>query len=182
MGLFIRKSIEALQAEAKETGSGTLKRVLGPVSLVSSRGRCNYRSRIIFHYRNRSCIVYRTSYHTFLYYCSHRLLFCRTLLCRICFHDSGIRECLYLLLRHHGRTYRLDYRMGLSIGIYRSSHYCQYQLEPLHDCIPARSRHRFTPCIYSMSMGRGHCQYSCHDNCGPHELDSDARHRRKFFL
>lgn len=28
MGLFIRKSIEALQAEAKETGSGTLKRVL----------------------------------------------------------------------------------------------------------------------------------------------------------
>ena len=27
MGLFIRKSIEALQAEAKETGSGTLKRV-----------------------------------------------------------------------------------------------------------------------------------------------------------
>ena len=29
MGLFIRKSIEALQAEAKETGSGTLKRVLG---------------------------------------------------------------------------------------------------------------------------------------------------------
>ena len=35
MGLFIRKSIEALQAEAKETGSGTLKRVLGPVSLVA---------------------------------------------------------------------------------------------------------------------------------------------------
>lgn len=35
MGLFIRKSIEALQAEAKETGSGTLKRVLGPVSLVT---------------------------------------------------------------------------------------------------------------------------------------------------
>lgn len=35
MGLFIRKSIEALQVEAKETGSGTLKRVLGPVSLVA---------------------------------------------------------------------------------------------------------------------------------------------------
>ena len=35
MGLFIRKSIEALQTEAKETGSGTLKRVLGPVSLVA---------------------------------------------------------------------------------------------------------------------------------------------------
>ena len=35
MGLFIRKSIEALQAEAAQTGSRTLKRVLGPVSLVA---------------------------------------------------------------------------------------------------------------------------------------------------
>ena len=35
MGLFIRKSIDALQAEAAETGSKTLKRVLGPVSLVA---------------------------------------------------------------------------------------------------------------------------------------------------
>lgn len=35
MGLFIRKSIEALQAEANATGSKTLKRVLGPWSLVA---------------------------------------------------------------------------------------------------------------------------------------------------
>ena len=35
MGLFIRKSIESLQDEAAETGSKTLKRVLGPVSLVA---------------------------------------------------------------------------------------------------------------------------------------------------
>ena len=35
MGLFIRKSIEALQAEAAQTGSKTLKRVLGPISLVA---------------------------------------------------------------------------------------------------------------------------------------------------
>ena len=35
MGLFIRKSIEALQIEAGETGNKTLKRVLGPVSLVA---------------------------------------------------------------------------------------------------------------------------------------------------
>ena len=35
MGLFIRKSIEALQEEAAETGAKTLKRVLGPVSLVA---------------------------------------------------------------------------------------------------------------------------------------------------
>lgn len=35
MGLFIRKSIEALQAEANQSGKQTLKRVLGPVSLVA---------------------------------------------------------------------------------------------------------------------------------------------------
>ena len=35
MGLFVRKTIEALQAEAAATGSKTLKRVLGPWSLVA---------------------------------------------------------------------------------------------------------------------------------------------------
>lgn len=35
MGLFIRKSIESLQAEAAQPGSKSLKRVLGPVSLVA---------------------------------------------------------------------------------------------------------------------------------------------------
>ena len=35
MGLFIRKSIESLQAEARASGSKTLKRVLGPVGLVA---------------------------------------------------------------------------------------------------------------------------------------------------
>ena len=35
MGLFIRKSIETLQAEAHESGASSLKRVLGPVSLVA---------------------------------------------------------------------------------------------------------------------------------------------------
>lgn len=35
MGLFIRKNIEALQAEAQASGSKTLKRVLGPVGLVA---------------------------------------------------------------------------------------------------------------------------------------------------
>ena len=35
MGLFIRKSIEVLQAEAQASGSKTLKRVLGPISLIA---------------------------------------------------------------------------------------------------------------------------------------------------
>ena len=35
MSLFIRKPLELLQAEAAERGSGSLKRVLGPVSLIA---------------------------------------------------------------------------------------------------------------------------------------------------
>lgn len=35
MGLFIRKPFEALQAEANASGEKTLKRVLGPWSLVA---------------------------------------------------------------------------------------------------------------------------------------------------
>ena len=35
MGLFIKKPLEALQAEANQTGSKSLKRVLGPWSLVA---------------------------------------------------------------------------------------------------------------------------------------------------
>lgn len=35
MGLFIKKSIEALQAEAEQSGNKSLKRVLGPISLIA---------------------------------------------------------------------------------------------------------------------------------------------------
>ena len=34
-GLFVRKSISSLQSEAQQSGTKTLKRVLGPVSLVA---------------------------------------------------------------------------------------------------------------------------------------------------
>ena len=35
MGLFIKKPFAALQAEANESGNKTLKRVLGPWSLIA---------------------------------------------------------------------------------------------------------------------------------------------------
>ena len=35
MSLFVRKPMEALMAEASETGSHTLKRTLGPISLIA---------------------------------------------------------------------------------------------------------------------------------------------------
>ena len=50
MGLFIKKPLEALQAEANQTGSKSLKRVLGPWSLVAlgvgEIGRASCRERV----------------------------------------------------------------------------------------------------------------------------------------
>ena len=140
MGLFIRKSIEALQAEAKETGSGTLKRVLGPVSLVAL-GVGVIIGAGLFSITGTVAASYTGPAITLPSLLQPSAVVLPDSVMQNLLHDSGIRECLYLLLRHHGRTYCLDYRMGLSIGIYRSSHYCQYQLEPLHDRVPARSRH-----------------------------------------
>ena len=89
MGLFIKKPLEALQAEANQTGSKSLKRVLGPWSLVRTRCGSHYRSRAFLHNRNSRRRIYRTGHYTFIRHCRNRMLLCRTLLCRVCFDDSG---------------------------------------------------------------------------------------------
>ena len=35
MGIFIRKPLDLLQAEAQESGKNTLRRVLGPIGLIA---------------------------------------------------------------------------------------------------------------------------------------------------
>ena len=132
MGLFIRKSIEALQAEAKETGSGTLKRVLGPVSLVAlgvgviiGAGLFSITGTVAASYTGPAITL------SFII----AAIGC-------CFAGLCYAEFASMIpVSGSAYTYCLDYRMGLSIGIYCSSYHCQYQLEPLHDRIPARSRH-----------------------------------------
>jgi hypothetical protein len=49
----------------------------------------------------------------------HRLRLYRPLLCRAGVDDSDCRERLHLHLRHHGRTGRLDHRLGSHPGICR---------------------------------------------------------------
>ena len=128
MGLFIRKSIEALQAEAKETGSGTLKRVLGPVSLVAlgvgviiGAGLFSITGTVAASYTGPAITL------------SFIIAAIGCCFAGLCYAEFAS------MIPVSGSAY--TYSMGLSIGIYRSSHDCQYQLEPLYDRIPARSRH-----------------------------------------
>ena len=130
MGLFIKKPLEALQAEANQTGSKSLKRVLGPWSLVAL-GVGVIIGPDFLHNRNSRRRIYRTGHYTFICHCSNRMLLCRTLLCRVCFDDPGCRKCLYILIRDDGRTDRLDYRLGSGTGIYSCRDNGQHQLEPL---------------------------------------------------
>ena len=54
MGLFIKKPLEALQAEANQTGSKSLKRVLGPWSLVALGVGVIIGAGLFVHNRNQS--------------------------------------------------------------------------------------------------------------------------------
>ena len=139
MGLFIRKSIEALQAEAKETGSGTLKRVLGPVSLVAlgvgviiGAGLFSITGTVAASYTGPAITL------------SFIIAAIGCCFAGLCYAEFAS------MIPVSGSAYTYSYAtmgeliawiIGCSIGIYRSSYHSQYQLEPLHDRIPARSRH-----------------------------------------
>ena len=75
MGLFIKKPLADLMTEANDSGSKSLKRILGPWSLIALGvgviiGACHY---FIFRYRRLG------------------LLFRRVMLRRVRFHDPGGR-------------------------------------------------------------------------------------------
>ena len=95
MGLFIKKPLEALQAEANQTGSKSLKRVLGPWSLVAlgvgviiGAGLFSITGTVAAGYTGPAITL---SFAIAAIGCC----FAGPLLCRVCFDDSGCRECLY---------------------------------------------------------------------------------------
>ena len=89
MGLFIKKPFAALQAEANESGNKTLKRVLGPWSLIAlgvgviiGAGLFSITGTVAAGYTGPA-FIFRHS--------GNRLLLCRFMLCRVCFHDTCSR-------------------------------------------------------------------------------------------
>lgn len=87
MGLFIKKPFSMLQAEANESGAKTLKRVLGAWSLVAL-GVGVIIGAGLFSITGTVAAGYRSCHNTFFCHCSHRMLFCRTMLCRVCLDDT----------------------------------------------------------------------------------------------
>ena len=105
MGLFIKKPLGALQAEANESGSKTLKRVLGPWSLVAlgvgviiGAGLFSITGTVAAGYTGPAITL--------------SFAIAAIMLCRICIHDTGCRKCLHLFICHDGGTDCLDYRLG----------------------------------------------------------------------
>ena len=91
MGLFIKKPFAALQAEANESGNKTLKRVLGPWSLIAL-GVGVIIGAGLFSITGTVAAGYTGPAITFIFrHSGNRLLLCRFMLCRVCFHDTCSR-------------------------------------------------------------------------------------------
>ena len=140
MGLFIRKSIETLQAEAQQSGSKTLKRVLGPVSLVAlgvgviiGAGLFSITGTVASEYTGPAITL---SFIVAAIGC------CFAGLCYAEFASMiPVAGSAYTYSYTPIRGPSLDYRLGPRIGVYRSSNDRQHQLEPLSRCLSARYRH-----------------------------------------
>ena len=146
------------------------------------RSRCYHRCRIILHHRNSSRRIHRACHYFIFRHSGNRLLLCRFMLCRVCFHDTCSRQCLYILICYNGRTYSMDYRLGSSIGIYCCRYYRQYQLEQISRCFSGRSGDKYPPCTCCLSLGRRYCEYTGRTDCSADEYFSDSWNIRKFYL
>lgn len=91
MGLFIKKPLADLMTEANDSGSKSLKRILGPWSLIALGVGCYYRCRIVLHYGCGGRRVYGACHYFIFRYRRLGLLFRRVMLRRVRIHDPGGR-------------------------------------------------------------------------------------------
>ena len=174
MGLFIKKPLEALQAEANQTGSKSLKRVLGPWSLVAlgvgviiGAGLFSITGTVAAGYTGPAITL------------SFAIAAIGCCFAGLCYAEFAS------MIPVAGSAYTYSYAtMGELIAwiIGWDLDNGQHQLEPLSRRLFGRARNRPADRFYRLSLGWRDCQYpSIPDRC-PDEPLSDPRDGRKFYL
>lgn len=182
MGLFIKKPFAALQAEAYESGNKTLKRVLGPWSLIAlgvgviiGAGLFSITGTVAAGYTGPAITL------------SFAIAAIGCCFAGLCYAEFAS------MIPVAGSAYTYSYATmgeliawiigwGSSIGIYCCRYYRQYQLEQISRCFFGRSGDQYTPCICCLSLGRRYCEYTGRTDCSADEYFSDSWNRRKFYF
>ena len=169
MGLFIKKPLEALQAEANQTGSKSLKRVLGPWSLVAlgvgviiGAGLFSITGTVAAGYTGPAITL------------SFAIAAIGCCFAGLCYAEFAS------MIPVAGSAYTYSYAtMGELIACRNDG---QHQLEPLSRRLFGRARDQPSDSIHRLSLGWRDCQYpGIPDRC-PDEPLPDPRDGRKFYL
>ena len=165
MGLFIKKPLEMLEAEANQTGSKSLKRVLGPWSLVAlgvgviiGAGLFSITGTVAAGYTGPAITL------------SFVIAAIGCCFAGLCYAEFAS------MIPVAGSAYTYSYAtMGELIawiigwdfgtGIYCGRNDCEHQLEPLSGGLSGRIRYPFAGSAHGLSLGRGNHQYSCIGDC-----------------
>ena len=179
MGLFIKKPLGALQAEANESGSKTLKRVLGPWSLVAlgvgviiGAGLFSITGTVAAGYTGPAITL------------SFAIAALGCCFAGLCYAEFAS------MIPVAGSAYTYSYAtMGELIAwiigwdlvpaLYRSRNDGQYQLEPVSGRIPRRGGYPSATYVDGMSLGRRDSQYTRFSYCRTDEYFPDTGNGRE---
>ena len=183
MGLFIKKPFAALQAEAYESGNKTLKRVLGPWSLIALGVGVIIGAGLFSYHRNSGRRIHRSCHYFIFCHSGNRLLFCPV----YCYAEFAS------MIPVAGSAYTYSYAtMGELIAwIIGWDLVLEYTVAATTVSISwsrylvvffGRSGDQYTPCICCLSLGRRYCEYTGRTDCSADEYFSDSWNRRKFYF
>lgn len=178
MGLFIKKSIEALQAEAEQSGSKSLKRVLGPISLIAlgvgviiGAGLFSITGTVAAGYTGPAIT---------LSFIIAAIGCCFAGLCYAEFASmipvagsaytysyATMGELIAWII---GWDLVLEYTVAATTVSISWSRYMVFFLNSIGI--------ETATCLYSLSVGRRNCQHSGYSHCNSHEPHPDARYSR----